>query len=67
MQILKIKRNLEKNVNKKEEKEKEIQRKIKEIENIQKKKKNVKEIINDYDNYCDICFGKYETKKCNYG
>ena len=39
MQILKIIRNLEKNVNKKEEKEKEIQRKIKEIENIQKKKK----------------------------
>ena len=32
-----------------------------------KEKKNVKEIINDYDNYCDICFGKYETKKCNYG
>ena len=29
--------------------------------------KNIKEIINDYDNYCDICFGKYETKKCNYG
>ena len=28
--------------------------------------KNIKEIINDYDNYCGICFGKHETKKYNY-
>ena len=51
------------------------QKEIKYEENIKEKKtnnfeyimKNVKKIINDYENYWDICLGKHKSKKCNYG
>ena len=51
------------------------QKEIKYEENIKEKKtnnfeyimKNIKKIINDYENYWDICLGKHKAKKCNYG